>query len=245
MSYILEGLKKLEEQRQREGKPNLLAFRGQAAGVTKRRPLWLYLILAALILNAVVIVWLTHPWRPAERSVAVQHRVVGSRLSAMDKESKPAGEKQLPLEPVRPIQPHEAALQSPGVIGPKAHPAATHNGDMPQRPVTQAPSSELARTPRATANLPGETLSGGTSKETSQGALPRATPEATGALPPLKMSVHYYVSDPKSRFVRINDRIIHEGDELSDGVKMEEITEEGAVLSYHGRRFRMGINENR
>lgn len=62
-------------------------------------------------------------------------------------------------------------------------------------------------------------------------------------LPTLKMSAHFYSTDKQARFARINDRILHEGDVLSEGLKLEEVNSGGAVLSYKGYRFLMGINE--
>ena len=65
------------------------------------------------------------------------------------------------------------------------------------------------------------------------------------SLPPLKMSAHYYTPDPQARFTRINDLNLREGQTLTSGVKLEAITPDGAVLSYQGYRFRMGISETR
>jgi general secretion pathway protein B len=65
------------------------------------------------------------------------------------------------------------------------------------------------------------------------------------SLPELKMSAHYYTAEPQARFTRINDFNLKEGQALTTGVKLEEITPEGVVLSYQGYRFRMGINESR
>jgi general secretion pathway protein B len=51
-----------------------------------------------------------------------------------------------------------------------------------------------------------------------------------------------YSAKTADRFVSINDRALHEGDELSPGVKLEKITFDGMILSYKGYRFRRGIN---
>ena len=59
----------------------------------------------------------------------------------------------------------------------------------------------------------------------------------------LKMSAHFYSTDKQARFARINDRILYEGEALSEGLKVDEINPGGAVFSYKGYRFLMGINE--
>jgi hypothetical protein len=47
------------------------------------------------------------------------------------------------------------------------------------------------------------------------------------------------------RFVRVNDQALREGQVSSPGLRLEEITPEGAVFSYQGFRFRIGIGESR
>ena len=47
-----------------------------------------------------------------------------------------------------------------------------------------------------------------------------------------------YSDDPQARMAVINDRIVHEGDEVVPGVKLEKIGSDGIVLSHKGVRFR-------
>ena len=56
-------------------------------------------------------------------------------------------------------------------------------------------------------------------------------------LPPLSLSVHVYDAKPRRRFVYINGRKLSEGDTGRDGIKVEEILSDGAVLSWRGERF--------
>ncbi len=60
-------------------------------------------------------------------------------------------------------------------------------------------------------------------------------------LPDFKISAHYYTAEPQARFTRINEMSLREGQSLTTGVKLEQITPEGVVLSYEGYRFRVGI----
>ena len=66
--------------------------------------------------------------------------------------------------------------------------------------------------------------------------------EIKKSLPALKMSVHYYSPDKQSRFVTINDWTLHEGEALSEGLRVVEINPEGTVLFYRGHRFRINVN---
>ena len=46
-----------------------------------------------------------------------------------------------------------------------------------------------------------------------------------------------FASKPPERFVMINMHKLHEGDTMPEGVHVDEITQEGAVLSKDGSRF--------
>jgi general secretion pathway protein B len=57
------------------------------------------------------------------------------------------------------------------------------------------------------------------------------------SLPQLRLDLHVYAARPEERFVMINMHKLREGDSLPEGVHVESITPEGAVLSYSGSRF--------
>lgn len=54
--------------------------------------------------------------------------------------------------------------------------------------------------------------------------------------------IHSYSATPASRFVFISDRKWREGEFPAPGLKLEQITADGAIFSYRGYRFRRGIN---
>lgn len=64
-----------------------------------------------------------------------------------------------------------------------------------------------------------------------------ATP-GTGddAISKLKVTVHVWADKPADRLVFINGRKYVQGDQVEDKVLLEEITPEGAMVSYQGRR---------
>lgn len=65
----------------------------------------------------------------------------------------------------------------------------------------------------------------------------RLTPEQQAEIPAFLMTVHVYDPDPAQRFVIINALRYREGDETREGLKVEKILKEGAVLSYRGTPF--------
>ena len=69
MSYILDALRKLEQDRQHAEPLTFLTFQGQASKKRKRHRLWPYLLVVVLMLNAGVIFWWIGPWRSPGKSV--------------------------------------------------------------------------------------------------------------------------------------------------------------------------------
>ena len=61
-------------------------------------------------------------------------------------------------------------------------------------------------------------------------------------LPAMSISVHAYSGKPDERLVGINGRLLHEGDEVAPGLKLEQITPDGMILSYKGYRFHHGVH---
>jgi general secretion pathway protein B len=60
-------------------------------------------------------------------------------------------------------------------------------------------------------------------------------------LPDFSISTHLYSGDATSRMVRINGQMLREGEHLSAGVKLEEITPDGVIFSFENYRFRVGL----
>lgn len=56
-------------------------------------------------------------------------------------------------------------------------------------------------------------------------------------IPPLRLDFHVYSIRPDERFVFLNMMKLHEGDSLPQGVRVDTITRDGVILSYHGTRF--------
>jgi general secretion pathway protein B len=75
------------------------------------------------------------------------------------------------------------------------------------------------------------------SRSTSSGVPLYQDAAQTNHLPNLHLDLHVFAANPQQRFVMINTHKLHEGDALPEGVRVESITPEGAVLSHNGTRF--------
>ena len=58
-----------------------------------------------------------------------------------------------------------------------------------------------------------------------------------GRLPDLAINALSYSSDHAKRFVMINQDIFKEGEDLGNGIVVEEIKKSGVVLSFEGHQF--------
>ena len=80
--------------------------------------------------------------------------------------------------------------------------------------------------------------------------MPERTPLSVGELPAalqkdlpvLSIMAHAYSTKPTARLVGINNKLLHEGDDVAPGLKLEEITPDGMILTYKGYTFHRGVH---
>jgi general secretion pathway protein B len=117
-----------------------------------------------------------------------------------------------------------AAAPSPALL--PAPGAANGNGN----PDDYAPAAEPAAAP-----LLGNRVRRGTADGVPLYQDAAATPGTS--IPQLRLDLHVFAVRSQDRFVMINMHKLREGDSLPEGVHVDSITSEGAVLSYRGSRF--------
>lgn len=66
-------------------------------------------------------------------------------------------------------------------------------------------------------------------------------PQVRNAIPNMSVSMLVYSRKPEERWININGAKRREGQEISSGLKVEEITPDGAIFSYMGQRFYKGV----
>jgi general secretion pathway protein B len=268
MSYILDALRKSDQQRQRGAAPTLQMV--PPAAVEPKRPAYLsYGVLAAVLLGAGVAIGWLRPWQ-AEPSPPAANVVAARPSAAVQSQPVPARTEIAP--PVTP-QPQTAAPAAQIASAPAPLPAqAAAPAPAPVRaPVpaavtapVQAPAPAARKSQQAASVRPGTHA---TPQETAarapqKAARPESPPAPASAdsapaqniilladlplalqqeLPPMTVSVHAYSARPADRMVGINNRMLREGDEVVPGLKLEQITPEGMVFGYKGYSFRRGV----
>jgi general secretion pathway protein B len=227
MSYILEALKKLEQKRLREERGRVaITFQGHAYKGPAKSRLRIYVLCAVLFMTAGFAAWWTGPWR----EVAPGNKQAPSVAAAVPGSAQDRAGRKAP-----PIVPAKAIKESPLPLAAKE---MSKTSPPPKPPGKRAPEARQA------------SAEGG---EAFSDAFPRAEPKpppggrilkltdlpasVASALPQLRMSLHYYIAEPRSRFARIDDTTLREGQFLSEGLKLDEVTESGAVMNFKGWRF--------
>ncbi len=244
MSFILEALKKSERQRQ-EQKALPPKVRSRTLSLTSnptgRRPYWL---LAGILPLVLFCGW----WLFSETEAPVApHAVVNPSTSVA-------------AAPTVAVTP-EPAVVTPSLAIPAQQPVSfIEPAPVPREAVLSPPvsghiSSEQSFTPQNEIFTDKESA---TSNQSVVAAVIEASePQAESRelqelplyldlsmalrdrMPPIAMSMHYYTAVPARRMVRINNRLLHEGDWVNDDLEVVEITPSGAILDFLGKSFEL------
>ena len=217
MSFILDALKKSESDRQRQSGPAL--FEVKVAAPRSRLPLWAIAIAGLLAVNLAIVMWML--WRhPAPRSADTDAGAV------------PVGSAPPPPAPAAAATTPTPAPASVPLPAPAAQPPATAPSPVlgSDNPDDYAPATEPAAPP-----LLGSRVRRGTADGVPLYQDAAAAPGTR--IPQLRLDLLVFAPRPQDRFVMINMHKLREGDSLAEGVHVDRITAEGAVLSYSGSQF--------
>ena len=233
MSFILDALKKSESDRQRQSGPAL--FEVKVAPPRTGLPPWAIAVAALLVVNLGIVMWML--WRhPATRTPDTS--AAAAALPGVGQPQPAGATTPAPAPPSvsLPAPPPSVSLPAPAAQPPVAAPSpallpkpgATNGaGDNPDDYV---PAADPAASP-----LLGNRVRHGTVDGVPLYQDAAASPGTR--IPQLRLDLHVFALRPQDRFVMINMHKLREGDSLPEGVRVDSITPEGAVLSYSGSRF--------
>ncbi|MFA7269724.1 MAG: general secretion pathway protein GspB [Sterolibacterium sp.] len=239
MSFILDALRKSDQQRQHSATPTLMTAPQATVETSKPAALWWYGLLAAVLVGAGVLIGWLHRGQ-SEPTVATVPNVPPSAARPPEASAQKFTAAPLPALPetVRKAESQPPAREATAVVATAERPATIETKpEKPAKPVSASPAaSSQAPAPK---------------QEEHASAVPDAGVIAAAELPPaiqqelpkLAILAHSYSSKPKARFVYINDRMVHEEESPAPGLKLEQITPDGMIFSYKGYRFRRGANQ--
>lgn len=211
MSYILDALRKSDQQRQRGAAPTLRT--APVTAVAAKQPAFLLVgLFAAVLLGAGIAIGWLRPWQP-EQAPAPQ-AVAANPLDSSPRQAAQSAPAPAPMNRVMPAGAN-AMTRSTAPIAANTAPAEA----------TPAPE-ESADTGRRE------------QKVMTMAELPVPMQDQ---IPKMSISVHAYSAKPADRLVGINGRLLREGDYPAPDLRLEQITPDGMILSYKGYRFRHGV----
>ena len=79
-------------------------------------------------------------------------------------------------------------------------------------------------------------MTAGTTRPGTPASAPTTPAAGADEIAKLKLTVHVWAEKPAERLVFVNGRKYVQGDRIEDKFVLEEITQEGAMVSYEGRR---------
>lgn len=251
MSFILDALKKSENERQRTIGPSLAdaPLRRQRS----EQPWWAFAVAGLLVVNlGVLLVVLTRNDDNAQAGPAATQLPAPIPAAAAQTTRAVATRAAQTVAPntspaVRSLAEEAGAYPEPYPEDSGAAFAAPVNPDLaaaanvPAGPSIVRPIDAPAVAPlQSQPTFESRSASGNANNSPHNNeVLPTASAlTATGAsLPDLHLDIHVYSNNPAERFVFVNMRKYHEGQALSEGPTIERITPEGAVLNQQGLRY--------
>jgi general secretion pathway protein B len=223
MSFILDALKKSERERERQ-QPSA-AVEITYGRQPRNKPWWLWLVLALLIFNCVLllVLWFRRDSPvTAPTTVSASSSTAASSVSATVRVMSPS---LLANREVRALQDEASHPTDPeDTTSVLLSEAAIPEGVPLVRAASTA--SELG-----ISNYPSKPESGQTATLSSLGG------SAALNLPDIRLDLHVYSIDKTKRFVFINSKKYTEGQALSEGPVVEQITDDGVMLSYLSQQF--------
>jgi general secretion pathway protein B len=241
MSFILDALKKSESDRQRQNGPAL--FEVRVAPPRTRLPLWAIAVALLLAVNLGVVMWmLLRHQEHAAAPLASTTAAPATGPAAAPAAAQPQAVATTTAAPAVAAAPVPVVATSAPVSAGTAPPAPTGAPPAPAAaPIVATPAPDSANAEdyapaeeRAPSGLASHVRRG---TESGVPLYQDLTTTPGTQLPQLRLDLHVFAARPQDRFVMINMHKLREGDTLPEGVHVDSITPEGAVLSFNGSKF--------
>ena len=264
MSYILDALKRSDEDRRKGDVPDIHSQPGELVAASRRtsRPFrenvlpWVLLLISAgllaWVLSRSMIVDTNSPPAPVtatepDRNSSVDVSPVDEPIASREEDLSGSDAFLDELKDVRLDIPPADAVEAPEPRSSVADQSAAQTTDPG---VVETVESEDERAhesgpPREAPQSESAVSESATSIESSVDSDPyqgiphqRQLPyDVQDTLPDMNISVHMYSANPSSRLVRINNTIYHEGDLIDSELKLEQITPDGLIMTIRDERF--------
>ncbi|MBT8139044.1 MAG: general secretion pathway protein GspB [Gammaproteobacteria bacterium] len=234
MSFILDAIKKSEDERQRSKGPDVYSLQNGAGRHREPAPAWLRILL--LLLSIAIISWIAlWLWPQMNKQFGLAG---GQATQNSDTGAVPQRETNMAAQPMA-TGPAASSDTPPGGPG---KPGVTSK----VTPANTAAPSQAYPAADATASGSGER------SYASDDSLPprhlikelwELPADYQSTVPDLKFSFHVYSPNPDKRTIIINGRRVREGQMVTSQMRLRVITDTGVICHYRGRFFHVDVVE--
>ena len=218
MSYILDALKKSEQERGHGSAPNVQTLHSSGLNYhSNKTQLWPYFLLAAIVINLAALFYFIIAKTDVEATAQEQQDIIT--------ESKPAtsGTTQTGKDNNVHVTVHASDQAETIVYKPVSMPGTDRKTVIAS---TQSAVSESRQ------------LQDSRNTVVEMDELPF---DVLQHIPALEFSAHVYSSNPLQRSIVINGHFMEEGDRLAGDLFVNEITPDGAIFEIQGRLFHQAV----
>ena len=233
MSYILDALKKSEQERGRGDIPGVQTVHSSSLNYHgQKKAYWPYLLIVAVLLNLIAIVYfIVDKEQTAPAEVATQP-VTANGLAEQPMDQDTVMAQAVPGQ----------TSDNTTVID-----SSIKNNDEPKTAEKPSPA-EQAIVPRVTEPEPAAKPATRTVTTPAPVAAEKQVIEfyelpdsIKQQLPAIIISAHVYSSNPLQRSIVINNNFMEEGEYVIDDLRLHEITPDGAIFDFRDTRFHHGV----
>ncbi len=217
MSYILDALKKSEQERGHGNIPDVQTVHSSSLNYrTEKKAYWPYILIAAVILNLLAIIYF----------------IVDKQAVENTKATAP----QTSIATQTEVAPEKTETITQAVIATRSE---SQNSAI-EKPKAKTVKTEIqpAEKPEPVAIKTEEPAIKQQTKILEFYELPESIKQD---LPSIIISAHVYSTNPMQRSIVINNNFLEEGEYVLDGLTLHEITPDGAIFDYKDIRFSYGV----
>lgn len=227
MSYILDALKKSEQERGHGSVPGVQTVHSSSINYgNEKKSYWPYLLIVAVLLNFAAIIYFIY-----------------DKDRVLQKEIAETQEKDIVTSKQPLTYPDEIAV-SPAVSKKEISAKKTSLADSSQSAAAAAEVTTEEAIPVDSNQM--ENNDTPVAKHSNAGSkdivdfydLPESIQQQ---LPAIIISAHVYSSNPQQRSIVVNNNFMEEGEYVIDDLVLFEITPDGAVFDYKDTRFHYGV----
>ena len=217
MSYILDALKKSEQERGHGSAPNVQTLHSSSLNYhANKTQLWPYFLLAAIVINLAALFYFIIVKTDVEATAQAQQNIAETE-AVISATTQPAIDKDVSVAA-------QASNQAESILyKPVSMPGTGRKTVIPGTQAAVIETRQLQDTRKTVVEmdeLPFDVLQ---------------------HIPVLEFSAHVYSSNPLQRSIVINGRFMEEGDWLAENLFLSEITPDGAIFDFQGQLFHQGV----